>query len=199
MLEAGNIQFSASRNILFKVCGRIATARTALLISASFQNLLDCCVCAITWWLFGYAFAFGDGIFIGAQGFVPSHALAPVELIPESSSNATAVASADCPTVTSYAHWFYQVRHCGGTCFNRRLSRFADCHVHKLMFLATAVTVVSGAVAERAKYPGYLLMAFVTSAVVYPLIAHCTCATLRLGAIHRARVCVQGCGQTAAG
>jgi ammonium transporter, Amt family len=40
------------------------------------------------------------------------------------------------------------------------------------MFCGTAITIISGAVAERMKFKHFLLIALVTSALVYPLFAH---------------------------
>ncbi|MDX1352205.1 MAG: ammonium transporter, partial [Thiomicrorhabdus sp.] len=40
------------------------------------------------------------------------------------------------------------------------------------MFASTAVTIISGAIAERTRYPTYLLIAIWVSLVVYPIQAH---------------------------
>ncbi len=40
------------------------------------------------------------------------------------------------------------------------------------MFAATAATVISGAVAERMKFNGYVIVAIITTAVIYPLFGH---------------------------
>jgi len=40
------------------------------------------------------------------------------------------------------------------------------------MFAATAITIVSGAVAERIKFNGYILVSIVVSAIIYPLYGH---------------------------
>ena len=40
------------------------------------------------------------------------------------------------------------------------------------MFCATAVTIVSGAIAERVKFSSYLLIVIVTSCIIYPVIGH---------------------------
>ncbi|MEY4417055.1 MAG: hypothetical protein RIQ53_4348 [Pseudomonadota bacterium] len=44
--------------------------------------------------------------------------------------------------------------------------------VYQMMFAATAVSIVSGAVAERMRYGGYLAFATVMSLVIYPVYAH---------------------------
>jgi len=40
------------------------------------------------------------------------------------------------------------------------------------MFAATAITIVSGAVAERMKFNGYIVVAIIVSAIIYPLYGH---------------------------
>lgn len=40
------------------------------------------------------------------------------------------------------------------------------------MFAATAITIVSGAVAERIKFNGYIVVAIIVSALIYPLFGH---------------------------
>ncbi|MFM2055827.1 MAG: hypothetical protein RLY71_212 [Pseudomonadota bacterium] len=44
--------------------------------------------------------------------------------------------------------------------------------VYQMMFATTAVSIVSGAVAERMRYGGYLLFAFVMALIIYPMYAH---------------------------
>ena len=44
--------------------------------------------------------------------------------------------------------------------------------VFQLMFCGTATTIVSGAIAERARYTGYLLISFVVALPIYPLFGH---------------------------
>ena len=40
------------------------------------------------------------------------------------------------------------------------------------MFAATAITIVSGAVAERIKFNGYIIVSIIVSAIIYPLYGH---------------------------
>ncbi|MEY2688263.1 MAG: hypothetical protein RL375_2461 [Pseudomonadota bacterium] len=44
--------------------------------------------------------------------------------------------------------------------------------IYQAMFAVTAVSIVSGAVAERMRYGGYLVFAVVMSLVIYPVYAH---------------------------
>ncbi|PJE03424.1 MAG: guanylate cyclase [Leptospira sp.] len=44
--------------------------------------------------------------------------------------------------------------------------------VFELVFCGTAATIVSGAVAERLKFQGYLLITVLVSVVIYPLVGH---------------------------
>jgi len=42
----------------------------------------------------------------------------------------------------------------------------------QVVFCGTAVTIVSGAVAERVRFGGYLIIAIIISAIIYPLFGH---------------------------
>ena len=44
--------------------------------------------------------------------------------------------------------------------------------IFQMVFAATAVTIISGAVAERMKFAGYLIMAVVVAGVIYPIVTH---------------------------
>ena len=44
--------------------------------------------------------------------------------------------------------------------------------VFQAMFVATAATIISGAVAERLKFFSYVIITFITSGIIYPLVGH---------------------------
>ncbi|MEL6605950.1 MAG: ammonium transporter, partial [Cyanobacteria bacterium J06614_10] len=59
--------------------------------------------------------------------------------------------------------------------------RLAAFFLFQMMFCGTATTIVSGALAERLKFQGYLAIALLISAVVYPLYGHWAWNGLDLG------------------
>ncbi|MEO1741050.1 MAG: ammonium transporter [Cyanobacteria bacterium J06629_9] len=70
---------------------------------------------------------------------------------------------------TSYGGWF------GTDGFRLNLDdspSMAAFFVFQAMFCGTATTIVSGAVAERLKFVGYLLISLMISGIVYPLFGH---------------------------
>ena len=44
--------------------------------------------------------------------------------------------------------------------------------VFQAMFVATAATIISGAVAERMKFNGYLIMTILATGIIYPIVGH---------------------------
>ena len=53
--------------------------------------------------------------------------------------------------------------------------------VFQMMFCGTAITIISGAVAERMSFRGYMLVATITSILIYPVIGHWAWAGLLEG------------------
>ena len=56
--------------------------------------------------------------------------------------------------------------------FKTNISEYQTYFVFQAMFVATAATIISGAVAERMKFAGYLIVTIVATAIVYPIIGH---------------------------
>ncbi|MBN1942578.1 MAG: ammonium transporter [Phycisphaerae bacterium] len=114
MVEAGFIRAKNTCNILTK-------------------NFLDYSLASLMFFLVGYAFMFGDGSFIGREGFCLLH-------VPD------VIAGTN---VQKWAFWFFQAAFCGA-----------------------AATIVAGGMAERMKFPAYLMYTVIISALVYPIIGH---------------------------
>ena len=114
MLSAGAVRTKNTKNILISIT-------------------MDLTVCAIAWYLCGYAFAFGadQGGFIGSSYWVGID----VGTTPNGTS--------------SFQLWLFE-----------------------WAFAATAATIVSGAIAERARFETYLLYSFFMSFWVYPVVVH---------------------------
>ena len=56
--------------------------------------------------------------------------------------------------------------------FKTDISEYQTYFVFQAMFVATAATIISGAVAERMKFAGYLFVTIVATAIIYPIIGH---------------------------
>ena len=56
--------------------------------------------------------------------------------------------------------------------FSTNISQYQTYFVFQAMFVATAATIISGAVAERMKFAGYLIVTIVATAIIYPIIGH---------------------------
>ena len=52
------------------------------------------------------------------------------------------------------------------------IAEYQTYFVFQAMFAATAATIISGAVAERLKFISYILITFVISGIIYPLVGH---------------------------
>ena len=52
------------------------------------------------------------------------------------------------------------------------ISEWMTYFVFQAMFVATAATIISGAVAERMKFVGYLLITILATGIIYPLVGH---------------------------
>lgn len=113
LVEAGSVRAKNVQNILFK-------------------NVMNVTITTVTWWLWGYSFAFGGsntaGIIGGTDGDL------------------------------------YTVQFTGGSEMVFWLFQWA--------FAATAVTIISGGMAERANTVGYFMLVLVFNTIIYPVIVH---------------------------
>lgn len=126
-------------------CCRAKNASNVLM-----KNLVNVCVGTIGWWIFGFAFAYGEGIveteagkddgneFIGHSGFVGSGFTKDV-------SDGAITALPDGATQSKQLAWFFQWAFC-----------------------TAAATIVSGGVAERVKSPTFGVFAFCMTSFIYP-------------------------------
>ncbi len=107
------------------------------------KNLMDFSIGAVSFFIIGYGFMYGDSIaaFIGGSNFFLSQAN-PV--LPEAVDGII-----DNSGMFMYAEWIFQA-----------------------VFAATAATIVSGAMAERTKFTTYLFFSLVITAVIYPISGH---------------------------
>jgi len=98
------------------------------------KNMFDFAAGSLIFFLFGYAFMFGDdiGSFIGWSNFALS-----------------AGTTANPDGIWQFTFWFFQC-----------------------VFAATAVTIVSGAIAERTNFIAYIFISILITAVVYPISGH---------------------------
>ena len=56
--------------------------------------------------------------------------------------------------------------------FKTNKAEYMTYFVFQAMFVATAATIISGAVAERMKFNGYLIMTVLATGVIYPIVGH---------------------------
>ena len=133
LLEVGSVSIRNTKNILFK-------------------NAFDVCISVCCFYLWGYAFAYGDdssGGLIGTTEF----ALSDMEKRTSSGTNSFAGSIAQ-GHLRADAAFFY--------------AHFA----FALSFAATAATIMSGAVAERMNFKAYIPLTVLTVSVLYPMVAH---------------------------
>ncbi|KAG2483868.1 hypothetical protein HYH03_017265 [Edaphochlamys debaryana] len=107
------------------------------------KNILDACVGAIGFYLFGYAFAYGRKPGTDANGFIGNWNFALSYTTEQSFAADGNFAGA------GWQQFFFQWSFC-----------------------AAATTIVSGAVAERCTFGAYVAYAFFLSSFVYPVVVH---------------------------
>ena len=67
--------------------------------------------------------------------------------------------------------------------------------VFQAMFVATAATIVSGAIAERMKFNGYLIITIIATGIVYPIVGHWAWSSSYLNNIDATRQLLAVTGQ----
>ncbi|EFJ40314.1 hypothetical protein VOLCADRAFT_69712 [Volvox carteri f. nagariensis] len=141
MLYNGYMVFMMQLGFAVLCAGSI---RTKNCMNILLKNVLDACVGAIGFYLFGYAFAFGlkpgsDGNagFIGNWNFALSYT---TQISPDGGSDFSS---------SGWHNFFFQWSFCAAT-----------------------TTILSGAVAERCNFIAYLLYSFFLSSFVYPVVVH---------------------------
>jgi len=131
LLEVGSVSIRNTKNILFK-------------------NAFDICISACCFYMWGYAFAYGDdssGGFIGSTDF----ALSDIE---KRGGGTFFAGSTTNGGIRADAAFFY--------------AHFA----FALSFAATAATIMSGAVAERMNFKAYIPLTVMTVSFIYPTVVH---------------------------
>ena len=58
--------------------------------------------------------------------------------------------------------------------FKTDVAEYMTYFVFQAMFVATAATIISGAVAERMKFNGYIIITILATGIIYPIVGHWT-------------------------
>lgn len=126
MLSAGAVRTKNTKNILLSI-------------------VMDMTVCAVAWYLVGYAFAFGQD----RDGFIGTTFWVGIDVGAGLDSSNQVPGGGSPATFNNFSTWLFEYA-----------------------FAATAATIVSGAIAERARFDTYLIYSFFISAWVYPIVVH---------------------------
>lgn len=116
--------------------------RTKNSINVALKNLTDFCISALIFWIFGYGLMFGES----ANGWIGTSHFMPDENFLLGSTGSGVVS--------------------GGAAMALGFFLF------QMMFCGTSTTIVSGAVAERIRFAGYLVLTAILSGLVYPVFGH---------------------------
>lgn len=146
LVVAGALVFLMQAGFAFVEAGLTRAKNLANIMA---KNLADMAVGVTMFFLVGFTIAYGSGgsDWIGGFGDM---------LLLDSMDNINLIAALDDdgnigPALSPAATFFFQV-----------------------VFAATAVTIASGALAERTKFTTYLIFAAVMTAVIYPVVVHWT-------------------------
>jgi len=119
------------------ICLESGQVRSMNSISVAMKNIVDFCLAALIFWLFGYALMFGSSY----TGVLATNGLMFNSVSPEE-------------------QLFF---------------------VYQLMFCCTAVTIISGAIAERMSLSGYVIVTMLTAGLIYPVTGHWIWSNLPTG------------------
>jgi len=111
--------------------------------SIMLKNLFDVCGGSMGWWVFGWAFAYGGPM---ENGFTKNRFIGGRQFFGSGALQANSDGIQE-PDGAFQHSWFFQWAFC-----------------------AAAATIVSGGVAERVKFPGYLIYSFVMTSFIYPVV-----------------------------
>ncbi len=79
--------------------------------------------------------------------------------------------------------------------FKTSQAEYMTYFVFQAMFVATAATIVSGAVAERMKFNGYLIITIIATGIIYPIVGHWAWSSSYLNNIDATRQLLAVTGQ----
>jgi Amt family ammonium transporter len=115
-------------------------------VSLLAKNFVVFGVASLSFWALGFGLMFGEGGLVGRSGFL---LLGPDNSPATGEAYAGVFPSLGWAGVPLMAKFFFQ-----------------------LVFAGTAATIVSGAVAERARFSAFLVFSFLNTAVLYPTVGH---------------------------
>ena len=79
--------------------------------------------------------------------------------------------------------------------FKTEIAEYMTYFVFQAMFVATAATIISGAVAERMKFNGYLIITIIATGFIYPIVGHWAWSSSYLNNIDATRQLLAVTGQ----
>ena len=79
--------------------------------------------------------------------------------------------------------------------FKTTKAEYMTYFVFQAMFVATAATIISGAVAERMKFNGYLIITILATGIIYPIVGHWAWSSSYLSNIGSAKELLNGVDQ----